>query len=274
MAADVWILTGPSGAGKASALSAFADSGAECVDNLPVDLLEGFLALPRGHPAVAVIDARQNHALERIGAVQGGRVLFLDARDDVLVRRLNDRVRPHLASLGRGLAAIQAERELLAPLRGAADVVVDTSELQPAELHERVRELVAGDARALTCTVSSFGYKYGPQLEADWVADSRVMANPFWVPELRPLTGLDQAVRDYVLEQPEAGHLLDKLTELMVWNAERAQARKRLHLHLGIGCTGGRHRSVVIAEELSRRLRDQDLQVSVRHRDVRRADPR
>jgi len=276
MAAPVWILTGPSGAGKATALAAFAAAGAEYVDNLPVDLLEGFVVLPRESAAVAVIDARQDGALQRVRTAAGARVLYLDARDDVLLRRLNDRVRPHLAALGRGLSAVNAERELLAPLRAAADVVIDTSDLPVEQLEARVRSLLHSDgaSRRLTCTVSSFGFKYGPQLEADWVVDTRLMANPFWDAELRPLTGLDEPVRAFVLDQPEAKHLLQQLTDLLGWAAERAAARDRLHLHLALGCTGGRHRSVVLAEELAKRLRDKELDVDVRHRDLARPDPR
>ncbi len=276
MEASTWVLTGPSGAGKATVLAALAGTDLECVDNLPVDLLHSFAALPRPHPAVAVIDARRGASLGAYAPVAGSRVLFLDARDDVLVRRLNDRRRPHLAALGRGQAAVSAERALLAPLRGAADVVIDTSELSPAALTTRAVALLTGDhgARTVTCTVSSFGYKFGPQLEADWVVDSRLMANPFWEPELRPLTGLDPAVRRFVLEQPAAAHLLEQLTPLVSWAAERGLDHHRLFLHVAIGCTGGRHRSVVLAEELAARLDRAPLTVDVRHRDVGRPDPR
>lgn len=272
----LWILSGPSGAGKATALAALADAGVEYVDNLPVDLLEGFVLLPRTRSAVTVLDARQGDALHRFEPGSGARVLFLDARDDVLLRRLNNRVRPHLATLGRGRGGLESERALLTSLRAAADTVIDTSDLQDAELQERVRTLVvsAGEVRRLTCTISSFGYKFGPQLEADWVVDSRLMPNPFWEPALRPLTGLDGPVREFVLDLPEAKHLLHELTSLVSWAAERCRNHNRFYLQVAIGCTGGRHRSVVLAEELATRLRRDEFDIEVRHRDVQRPDPR
>ena len=271
----VWIISGPSGAGKATALAGLQEHGVDTVDNLPVALLDAFARLPRTRPAVAVIDARQADALSALDGVGGARVLFLDASDDVLVRRLSERTRPHALGRGNGLDAVSAERELLTPLRAAADTVVDTSALTPTELAGRVREVVAAHARThLRCTVSSFGYKYGAQPEADWVVDSRLMANPFWDAALRPLTGLDEPVREYVLDRPEAKHLLLELVPLLVWAARRCEAHGRRHLHVAIGCTGGRHRSVVLAEALASRLRDEQIDVEVRHRDVRRPDPR
>jgi len=226
------------------------------------------------------VDARQGEALIRLdAAASGARVLYLDARDDVLVRRLGESTRPHpCESAGRGRAAVAAERELLAPLRAAADVVIDTSDTTAKELQQRVRELVQKDgvtsARALTVTVSSFGYKHGPQLEADWVVDSRMIRNPFWEPRLRALTGLDAAVRDYVLGEPEAVELVARLSALLEWAVARYADHGRRYLHVAIGCTGGRHRSVVMAEALAARLRETGVDVTVRHRDVQRPDPR
>jgi len=275
-AAGVWILTGPSGAGKATAARALRDAGLEVVDNLPVDLLEGFVALPREREALAVIDARSGPALQRFESVPGSRVLFLDARDDVLVKRICESSRPHPAERGKGQEAVTAERALLAPLRAAADLTIDTSDLSPDQLQVRVRELGVDATRVQTllCTVSSFGYKFGPQLEADWVFDSRLMANPFWDPELRALTGLDRAVHDFVLDQPEARHLLHQAEPLLLWAAERYGNHRRFYLHAAFGCTGGRHRSVVLAEELAVRLRAHDIAVEVHHRDVARVDAR
>lgn len=279
---SVWVVTGLSGAGKATALAALEKAGVRCIDNLPVAMLPALAeSSPEGDTA-AVVDARQGDALtQTTESLQGINVLFLDARDDVLVRRLGNSTRPHpCESLGRGLAAISAERALLSPLRVAADVVVDTSALSAAQLQEQVRDVVlAGGEQtgaALAVTVSSFGYKHGPQLDADWVIDARMIRNPFWEQDLRPLTGLDPAVREYVLGAPEAQELVRRLCELFVWAAARYTEHGRKYLHVAIGCTGGRHRSVVISEELAAALRAAapELGVTVRHRDVQRADPR
>jgi UPF0042 nucleotide-binding protein len=275
---SVWIVTGPSGAGKAAALAGLERAGVDCVDNLPANLLRGFLETPRdGHTAV-VVDARQGDRLREISGMAGARVMFLDARDDVLVRRAGESTRPHpLASAGSGVAAVRAERELLEPLRAAADVIVDTSELTPSELQRRVREVVLGDGMAASppqCTVSSFGHKFGATADADWVLDARLVRNPFWVQELRPLTGLDSRVREYVLADPASHELLDHAAGLLQWAAARYTQHGRRFLHVAVGCTGGRHRSVVLAEELATRLRGDGLQVRVRHRDVDKRDHR
>ena len=275
---SVWIVTGPSGAGKAAALAGLEAAGVDCVDNLPAHLLDGFLQTPREGHAAVVVDARQGDRLREIVGIAGARVLFLDARDDVLVRRAGESTRPHpLASAGSGLAPVRAERQLLEPLRAAADVVVDTSELTPSDLHRRVREVVLGDGVAVPapqCTVSSFGHKFGAAADADWVLDARLVRNPFWVPDLRPLTGLDARVREYVLADPASEELLDRAAGLLQWAATRYTQRGRRFLHVAVGCTGGRHRSVVLAEELAARLRGGGLQVTVRHRDVDKPDPR
>jgi UPF0042 nucleotide-binding protein len=273
-----WIITGMSGAGKATALAGLEREGVTCVDNLPVSLMQPFFENTAGI-AVAVIDARQGEAISALdGSVSQAQTLFLDARDDVLVRRLGESTRPHpFESSGRGQRSVAAERALLSSLRERADVVVDTSELTPAVLQERVRGIVLGDSPApstISITLSSFGYKHGPELEADWVVDSRMMRNPFWVPELRPLTGLDAPVRDFVLQQPEAGELVRRLEDTLCWAAPRYAEHKRRYLHVAIGCTGGRHRSVVISEELASRLRHEGFAVTVHHRDVHRPDPR
>ena len=275
---SVWILTGLSGAGKAAALAGLESAGVDCVDNLPPQLLQAFVQTPREGHAAAVVDARQGDRLRDLVDVAGARVLFLEARDDVLVRRAGESTRPHpLASAGSGVAAVEAERALLEPLRAAADVVVDTSELTPSELQRQVRELVFGDGVAASlpqCAVSSFGHKFGAAAGADWVLDARLVRNPFWVEELRPLNGLDARVRDYVLADPASLELLDQASRLLQWAAERCAQRGRRYLHVAVGCTGGRHRSVVLAEELAARLRGEGIEVTVRHRDVDKPDPR
>jgi len=271
----VWILSGMSGAGKATALAALERHGLRCIDNLPVELAGVLPAADR--PLVAVVDARQGGALAGLASLPGTRVLFLDARDEVLVRRLADSTRPHpCADAGTGLAAVAAERRLLEPLRGAADVVVDTSALDAAELGRRVVDVVdraGGAASDFVLTLSSFGFKYGPQLEADWVVDARLLRNPFWEPALRPLTGLDEAVRAHVLDATGT-EFVDRVAGMLRWTLDRMAERGRAHLHVAVGCTGGRHRSVVVAAELARRLGGEGLSVVLRHRDVERPDPR
>jgi RNase adapter protein RapZ len=273
----VWILSGLSGAGKRTALTALEAAGVACVDNLPVDLVDGFCALPRTETTVAVVDARQGELVARYEPVPGTRCVFLDARDDVLVRRISESTRPHpCATAGRGPAAVQAERRLLEPMRAAADVVIDTSDVSAEELRARVVELVwppqSRPAPAITVTLTSFGFKYGVPLDAEWIVDSRLMVNPFWEPELRPLSGLDAPVRDFVLQQHEAKELLHRLHELLRWSLPRYLDHRRRFLHVLIGCTGGRHRSVVLVERLADDLRKDEYAVLVHHRDVHRAD--
>jgi UPF0042 nucleotide-binding protein len=274
--AHVWILSGLSGAGKATALAALERHGLRCIDNLPVELAGVLRAGDRS--VVAVVDARQGAALGAFIPAPGTRLLFLDARDEVLVRRLADSPRPHpCAQAGTGMAAVAAERHLLEPLRAAADVVVDTSALDAAELGRRIVAVVDVPGAAgsdFVLALSSFGYKYGPQLEADWVVDARTLRNPFWEPALRPLTGLDAAVRAHVLDHPPGAEFVDRVAGLLRWTVGEMAERRRSHLHVAVGCTGGRHRSVVVAAELAERLRGEGVSVVLRHRDVERPDPR
>ena len=276
----MWVVSGLSGAGKATALAALARSGVETVDNLPAPLLGAFVALRRERVAAVVVDARRAEGVRELDAVDGASVLFLDARDDVLLRRLSESTQPHpVGDVGSLPAAVAAERDLLGGLRSIADVVIDTSDLTPEELGRRVVETIeppsSPDGRAaLICTVSSFGFKYGPPVEADWVVDSRFLRNPFWVPELRPLTGLDPAVHDFVWDQPDAREFVDRLSAVLTWTLERAADAGRTRLHLAVGCTGGRHRSVVLASEIAARLGEEGVATTLRHRDVHRPDPR
>ncbi|MBV8527311.1 MAG: RNase adapter RapZ [Candidatus Dormibacteraeota bacterium] len=275
---SVWIVTGPSGAGKTLALAALESAGVECVDNLPANLLNDFVQTPRDGHAAVVLDARQGERLRRFDGAADAGVLFLDARDDVLLRRAGESVRPHpLASAGSLAAAVRAERELLEPLRAAADLILDTSELTPHDLQHQVREVVFGEgatAASLRCTISSFGHKFGASTDADWVLDARLVRNPFWVDDLRPLTGLDARVRDYVLADPASQDLLDRAVSLLGWVALQYAHRGRRFMHVAIGCTGGRHRSVALAVALAGRLHAEGLDVTVRHRDVDKPDPR
>lgn len=270
-----WILTGMSGAGKATAVAALERAGVSCVDNLPVDLVASWLHGPgREGARVAVVDARQGERLRDLGPLLSSlRVLFLDARDAVLVQRLAESTRPHpCAEAGIGLAAVWAERDLLGDLRAVAEVVVDTSDIDAAELATRVVEVVAPD-RALPpfrCSVTSFGFKYGLLLEADWIVDARLLPNPFWDPRLRPLSGLDAPVREAILGDDRGRRFLDRLAQFLSEVCVVASGAGRRHLAIGVGCTGGRHRSVAIAEALGRRLADEGIAVAVRHRDLHR----
>jgi UPF0042 nucleotide-binding protein len=274
---QTWVLTGMSGAGKATALRALEAAGISCVDNLPAALLPAFIVEHGSEPAVAVVDSRSGDQLEALDGAGGARVVFLDASDAVLVRRLADSIRPHpCAAAGTGQAAVTAERAVVTGLRAAADVVIDTGAMSEAELSERILDVVA-PARskvALRCTVTSFGFKYGPQIEADWVVDSRILPNPFWEPALRPLTGLDAPVRDFVLGHDVSVELIDRTAALFEWVIATAQHRGRRAVHIAVGCTGGRHRSVVIAVELATRLAAAGVTVDTRHRDIHRSDPR
>lgn len=275
--AEAWLLTGMSGAGKATALAALEAAGVMATDNLSPALLDAWADQVRERPAVAVVDARQGTALTGLVPPAGVRVLYLDAADAILLRRLGESTRRHPgAESGTLLNAIRRERELLAGLRAAADAVIDTTDSDPAQLAARAVELVAPGAPPATfhLVISSFGYKFGIELEADWVIDVRFLRNPFWELELRAQTGRDEPVRRYVLDDPRAPELCDRLVGLLSWTvAGYARHRRRL-LHVAVGCTGGRHRSVVIAEELSRRLAAEGVRMSVRHRDMARPDPR
>lgn len=276
-----WVITGMSGAGKATALRALERAGVECVDNLPAELLPAFAGLARSGDAAVVVDARQGQRLRDVLIPDGTSVLFLEARDDVLHRRAAESTRPHpCATAGSLEAAIRAERSLLETFRAGADLVLDTSELTVTQLEERVRAVVLpqpnpdDDGSSVRVTISSFGHKFGPQTEADWVLDARLVRNPFWVDELRPLTGLDPAVRDYVMADPAAAELVRRGAGVLTWALQRYAGRGRRYLHIAVGCTGGRHRSVVLAEAMAPLLRDTGVEVTVRHRDVDKPDPR
>jgi RNase adapter protein RapZ len=277
--AQLWVLAGPSGSGRATALAALEGAGVQCTDGLPLGLLRGLAELALSGPVVVTlaIDPGLDGLADAVHD-SGAGVVFLDADDRTLVRRLADSTRPHpFASAGPGLAAVSAEREVLGPLRAVADLVVDTTDLSPTELGRRVVAAVRPDgaaAASLTLTVSSFGFKYGPQVEADWIVDVRFLPNPFWVEELRPRTGLDADVAAYVMGTDDGPELVERLRELVTWVASRSEEHGRGRLHIALGCTGGRHRSVAVASALGERLAAQGLSVVVRHRDVERPDPR
>ncbi len=279
------IITGLSGAGRSQAADDLEDLGWFVIDNLPTELIPKVVELVRAPssetPRVALVvgsAARQSELIDNLAALRasGARVrhLFLEASTEVLVRRYETTRRRHpLLEPGEGLAdAIERERELLEPLRAAADIVVDTSDLNVHELHDRIVGIFSeGDAGvAMQTRVVSFGYRHGLPVDVDVVLDCRFLPNPHWVEDLRPQTGLDGAVRDYVLDQPAATQLLTHLEGLLDLLLPAYVAEGKAYLSLAFGCTGGRHRSVVIAEAVAALLRDRGLDPMVLHRDVQK----
>jgi RNase adapter protein RapZ len=283
---DVTIITGMSGAGRSEAAHVLEDLGFFVIDNLPPALIGKVAELARGQekpePYALVVDVRSGDFLDDLaGAIdelhRNGaktRVLFLDASDDVLVRRYEASRRRHpLSDTDRVSDGIARERVLLEPLKGEADLLVDTSSLNVHELRDRLRERFGTEQTEgrLQVNVVSFGYKHGLPLDVDLVFDCRFLPNPHWVDELRPLTGEDRRVQEYVLNQPKTRDFLDELDGLLELTLPGYEHEGKAYLSIGVGCTGGRHRSVVVADQLAERLRRHGYPASVHHRDVGRA---
>jgi RNase adapter protein RapZ len=283
---EIVIITGMSGAGRSTAAKSLEDLDWFVVDNLPPALLATMAdlggrqqgAVPR---IAVVVDVRSRafttdlhtsvEELETRGLRP--RVVFLEAADDELVRRFESVRRPHpLQRDGRLVDGIAREREVLREVRGEADLVLDTTGLNVHELRAKIVGFFGDDAAEsrLRATVVSFGYKYGLPVDADLVVDCRFLPNPHWVPELRPHTGRDQAVRDYVLSQHGAKEFLDAYTEVLRLLAAGYEREGKHYVTLAVGCTGGKHRSVTVAEQLAGRLRDEGVDVQVTHRDLGR----
>ncbi len=281
---ELVIISGMSGAGRSTAANALEDLGWFVVDNLPPALLPTLAELG-GHAAgnvpriAAVVDVRSGSFFADLTAAMAAlatqgtdpRVIFLEASDDTLVRRHEAVRRPHpLQGDGRLVDGITREREMLLDLRSEADIVIDTSNLNVHELSAKVLQAFDEDGSHLHATVISFGYKYGLPVDADLVVDCRFLPNPHWVPELRPLTGRDPTVRDYVLAQEGAGEFLDGYERLLQVVADGYRREGKRYVTLAVGCTGGKHRSVAIAEELARRLEEAGVDAGVVHRDLGR----
>ena len=282
---DVTIITGMSGAGRSEAANVLEDLGFFVIDNLPPMLIGKVAELARGgdNPAryALVVVVRSGdfladletakEELHRHGART--RLLFLDAADDVLVRRYEASRRRHpLSQTERVVEGIARERGLVDTLKGDADVVVDTSNLNVHELRDRLHELFADHETTggLQVNVVSFGYKHGLPLDVDVVFDCRFLPNPHWVDELRPFTGLDAPVVEYVMAQGATGEFLTELGRLLTLTLPGYENEGKAYLSIGVGCTGGRHRSVVIAEQVANELRSHGYRTAVHHRDIDR----
>ncbi len=275
---EIVLVTGISGSGKSVALHALEDAGFFCVDNLPPELLLDFLRLEQGRRdrriAIAV-DVRSAGSLPYLlpllaqlkseGVVV--HAIFLDATTAALVRRFSETRRAHpLADRGALVEAIELERELLADLRDHS-TVLDTSQLRPAQLRTWMRELVRAPESRLTLVFESFAYRHGVPLDADYVFDVRVLPNPHYVPELRPLTGRDAAVADYLAAQPDAVEMLERIAAFLRRWLPAFKADQRAYLTVAIGCTGGQHRSVWFAERLAERF-GKEAAPLIRHREL------
>ncbi len=279
------VVTGLSGSGKSTALKVLEDLGFYCIDNLPVALLARFIELWQssredvGRVALG-IDVRERrflHDFPRVFAELRGagvqlEVIYLEASDDVLVRRFSETRRPHPAAEGGAVVdGIRRERDALRAVRELADRIIDTSGFTVHELRTALRELLeTPDAGTLTISLVSFGYKHGLPTDADLALDCRFLPNPFFVEELRPKTGTDPAVAAYVLERPDAQEFLEHVLALLRFTLPRYQREGKSYLTIAIGCTGGRHRSVVLVEELRVRLAALGHRILVRHRDLER----
>ena len=293
MSSSFVILSGLSGAGKSTAAKCFEDIGYYCVDNLPTPLLERFLEdrqeMAPGRDRIAVVaDVRAPgfaedfpRFLDARSEVQKVTLIFFEASDEILVRRFSETRRPHPLAKDRPvIEGIRTEREQLAELRSRADLVIDTGEWSVHDLRRQIfGHFSAGSETpvGLVVSVSSFGFKHGIPRGTDLLFDVRFLPNPYFVPGLREQTGLDPAVKDYLEEQPEFDEVGDRLGELLLYLLPKFQREMRSYLSVAIGCTGGKHRSVAIAEELGRvlsvagkELGEDGWSVQVSHRDIDR----
>lgn len=282
---DILVITGLSGAGRSNAADDLEDIGWFVVDNLPVTLIDKIVELGSasgsagpGFQRLALVvgpTADQSAVIDEIRRLRAGdnrvRVLFLDANTPSLVKRYGSTRRKHPLDNGSGITlAIERERGLLEPVKAEADLVIDTTSLTVHQLKSRIADSFANEARDATMqtAVTSFGYKQGIPLDVDLVIDVRFLPNPHWVENLRPLTGLDEPVRRYVMEQPATGQFLERFEDLLDLLLPAYASEGKSYLSIAIGCTGGQHRSVAITEELAVWLRREGYPPRVTHRDL------
>lgn len=285
---ELVVITGMSGAGQTEATRSFEDIGYFVMDNLPPSVIEQVADLCRTskvrRAAVVVRPSGREFFQEffnELGSAlthlrDGGvklRIVFLDASDETLQRRFEERRRPHpLAPTDRVQDGIERERALLGVLRDDAELVIDTSGLSPHELRRRIQEVFKLDSAetGLRVTVMSFGFKHGMPIDADMMFDVRFLPNPHWVPELRPLTGTEEPVREYVLSQPDAKTYLEHIRSMLEFLLPGFVREGKHYLTIAIGCTGGHHRSVALAEEIAKFVRELGYPCTLHHRDIQR----
>jgi UPF0042 nucleotide-binding protein len=281
---ELVIVTGISGAGKASALKAFEDLGFHAVDNLPLELLPDFAALVEKsnevQDAAIVVDVREGGTLDRLPEILKQvkmllhtRVVFLDAQDAVLVRRYSETRRPHPLGRQETVArSIVEERQLLDPIRNVADTLIDTSDFNVHELRANIQARFGheDETKQLLVSCLSFGFKNGVPLDADMVFDVRFLPNPHYVPEFRKLTGLDPEVAAYVRKFPQTGEFISRVSELLLYLLPHYIEEGKSYLTVAFGCTGGQHRSVMMVEEIAARLKRAGYHVKTLHRDTPR----
>jgi len=277
---ELVVITGMSGSGKASVLKAFEDLGYYCVDNLPIELIPRFAELAQNSEyerTALVVDIREGDSFRKLPVILKSlkkslntKVIFLEASEDVLIRRFSETRRPH--PLGKSQSvhrAILHEREQLNEIRNASDFIIDTSKFNVHDLRahalEKFRRSASENAIAVSCV--SFGYKHGVPQDCDLLFDVRFLPNPHFIPELRPLTGRDAKVVKFVNSFPQTREFIDRISKLLIYLLPHYVREGKSYLTIGFGCTGGQHRSVMIAEEVRKRLSKAKYQVVVNHRD-------
>lgn len=286
-AAEIVIITGMSGAGKSQAIKCLEDIGFFCIDNLPTTLIPTFVRLcTQSEHAIErvalVIDVREGEFLAPLFDILAGlrveghavKIVFLDASNEALVRRFSESRRPHPLAAGKSaLAGIAAERQMLTRLRGEADLVVDTSALTIHDLKRFLSQafIVERPTAKISLSLVSFGYKHGLPFDADLVFDTRFLPSPHFIDDLRPLTGLDPQVGEFLMRASVTKPYLERLVDVLDFVTPLCEEEGRAYLTIAFGCTGGRHRSVFLVEQLAGHFRECGYLVNVRHRDIEKA---
>jgi UPF0042 nucleotide-binding protein len=282
--AELVVITGLSGSGKGSVLRALEDLGYYAVDNLPVDLIPTFAELTRDSTSIRraalVVDVREGEALKRLPEVYAAigdgletRLIFLEAGDEAILRRFSETRRPHPLGTNRSIArSIQTERRQLASIRAMADLIINTSKFTVHELREFIGEKFqnARDESQIMVYVTSFGYRHGVPSDSDLVFDVRFLPNPNYIPRFQKRTGRDPGVARYIRSFPQTVEFVGRISELLIYLLPHYIREGKSYLTIAFGCTGGRHRSVMIAEEMRKRLAEAGFKVKVHHRDVAR----